>query len=172
MQVALAHERVEIGQYAVVVGWQKEPPIVGERNALLFQIQQGNAPVNGLEATLDAEALYGGRSFRSNLVPTGAPGEYAAEIFPTVRGQYEVRLFGTIGDQAVDQILQPEEVFAADRLQFPETQPDLHTLQSELQTQMDTLRSQLRTTRLLAVGGVGVGLLGLAVALLLRPKKS
>ncbi len=42
---ALAHERVELGPYVVVVGWVKEPAIVGERNALFLQITEDGEPV-------------------------------------------------------------------------------------------------------------------------------
>ncbi len=37
-RTALAHERVEIGPYVIVVGWVNEPAIVGERNALFLEI--------------------------------------------------------------------------------------------------------------------------------------
>ena len=33
-RAALAHSRVEVGPYTIVVGWEKEPVIVGERNAM------------------------------------------------------------------------------------------------------------------------------------------
>lgn len=157
---ALAHARVEIGPYTVVIGWLHEPPIVGERNALTIEIGQADAPVEGAEAGLDMEVLYGGRTFRANLAPTTTAGLYTADIFPTVRGQYEVRLFGTLGETAVDETLEPEEVFAADRLQFPEVQPDPR----DLQTQIDTLQGQVQTSRWLALGGLIVGLAGVGLA--------
>lgn len=161
---ALAHSRVEIGPYAVVVGWLQEPPIVGERNALVIEISENEAPVEGVEATLDAELLYGGRSFRTNLNPTVTPGLYTAEIFPTVRGQYAVHLFGAIGDVEVDEIVEPEEVFPASRIQFPQAQPDPGELQKEFQADVAELESQLGTARLLAVAGVVTGLLGTGLA--------
>lgn len=161
---ALAHERIEIGPYSVVVGWQEEPAIVGERNALLLIVTEGDAPLSGVEATLDVELLYGGRSFRTNLTPSPTPGEYTAEIFPTVRGQYEVRLFGAIGSESVDAIVAPEEIFSASRIQFPEAQPDILELQETFQTETDELQAQLQTLRLLAYAGLGIGILGLVIA--------
>lgn len=160
MQSALAHTRVEIGPYVVVVGWLVEPPIVGERNALTVAITREDQPVEGAEATLNAEMLYAGRTFRVNLNPTATPGLYTAEIFPTVRGQYAVRLFGTLGDVAVDEVIEPEEVFPADRIQFPEAQPDPRALQEEI----TALESELQTARVLAMAGLGVGALGLILA--------
>ena len=35
-----AHERVEVGPYVIIVGWETEPVIVGERNALFFEITE------------------------------------------------------------------------------------------------------------------------------------
>ena len=162
--VAFAHERTTIGDYVVVVGWANEPPIVGERNAVLLQVSQGDQPVDGVEANLNLELLYGGRSFRSNLIPTGKSGEYRAELFPTVRGKYQVHLFGKLGEQAVDQTIEPEEVFAADRLQFPEVQPDLR----EMQTQVETLQGQLQTAQWIGYGGLALGLISLLLALFRR----
>ena len=81
--------------------------------------------LRGVEATLDAELQYAGRTFRANLEPTETPGIYTAEFLPTVRGQYSIRLvWDRIGELEVDEIVEPEEVFPASRLQFPETQPD------------------------------------------------
>jgi len=169
----LGHERVEIGPYTVVVGWEQEPAIVGERNALVIEISESGSPVEGVEAALDAELLYGGRTFRTNLNPTVTPGIYTAEIFPTVRGQYSVRLFGAIGDLEVDEIIEPEEVFPASRIQFPQAQPDPVKMQQEFQADIAELQSQVGTARWLAVAGVAAGLLGtgLAVFVLWRQRR-
>lgn len=160
VQPALAHEPVKIGPYTVFVGWVEEPAIVGERNALFLKVVAGETPVQGVEATLNAEIQYAGRTYRANLTPSLTPGEYSAEIFPTMRGQYEVRLFGSIGDTAVDQVVEPEEIFPPARLQFPEPLPDPF----DLQEQVTALESQLQTARTLAIVGIGVGVVGIILA--------
>ena len=38
---ALAHARIEVGPYVIIVGWVEEPVIVGERNAILIEVTQG-----------------------------------------------------------------------------------------------------------------------------------
>ncbi|MAU00609.1 MAG: hypothetical protein CL608_25985 [Anaerolineaceae bacterium] len=164
-KMALAHERVEIGPYVIVVGWVNEPAIVGERNALFLEITENDEPVTGVEATLDAELLYGGRTFRSNLTPSLTPGQYTVEFIPTVRGQYDVRLFGSIEDTDLDEVVAPEEVFSADRIQFPEPEPSVRELQRETQQQIDELEARLQTAQLVAYIGVGVGLVGIALAI-------
>ncbi len=172
LRSALAHERVELGPYVVVVGWVKEPAIVGERNALFLQITENGEPVEGVAATLDAQIQYGGRTFRSNLVPYLSPGEYTIEIFPTVRGQYSVRLFGAIEDLEVDELVDPEEVFPASRLQFPETQSDPLELQQERQQEMAELQTQLKLTRIIALVGIGIGTIGIALAAISLQQRS
>ena len=159
-ETAAAHNRVEIGPYVVIAGWEIEPPIVGERNQIVIDLREGETAVTGAEASLAIEVLYGGRSFRSNLTPTVTPGYYHVEILPTVRGQYSVRLFGTLGDMEIDETIDPEPVFAADRLQFPETQPEPR----ELVQRLDDLESDLQTARSLALAGVMVGVIGLLTA--------
>jgi len=144
----------------VVVGWRNEPVVAGERNALVFEFSEGEQPVSGVEATLDAEVSYGGRTTSVNLAPTETPGLYAAELFPTVRGQYSVRLFGTVGETTVDEVIEPEEVLPASQLQFPEPLPDTLSLQQRI----DALEAQLQTARTVSFVAAGVGLLGLILA--------
>jgi hypothetical protein len=142
------------------VGWQNEPVVAGERNALTFEFSEGEQPVSGVEAALDAEVSYGGRTTNVELNPTETPGLYTAELYPTVRGQYSVRLFGTLGETAVDQEIEPEEVLPAAQLQFPEALPDTLALQE----QIATLQRQVQTARTVAFVAAGVGLLGLVLA--------
>ncbi len=160
-QTALAHTRVEVGPYAIVVGWLAEPPIVGERNALTIEITENELPVTGAEATLDVEVLYGGRTWRVNMNPTNTPGLYTATLFPTVRGQYTVRLFGTLPNAEVDVPVDPEEVLPASNLQFPQPLPDTIALQE----QVNQLQAELQSARTLSYLGGGVGLLGVVLGL-------
>jgi hypothetical protein len=168
-QAALAHARIEVGPYVIIIGWRSEPPIVGERNALLFEISEDGQPVEGVEATLNVVVSYAGRTFTGNLNPTATPGQYTVEIFPTVRGQYQVLLSGAVGETAVDVTGEPEEVLPAAALQFPEALPDTLAMQETL----DELTGQLRTTRLLSISGLVGALLGLGAAVLafLRSKR-
>jgi hypothetical protein len=165
VQQALAHARTEIGPYVVVIGWVDEPPVVGQRNALFLEVSRDGEPVTGVEATLDAEIGYGGRTMRANLNPAEVPGTYTATFVPTVRGQYDVRLFGAIEDTAVDQVVQPEEVGDGAMLYFPEPLPDARALQQ----QVEQLESDLSTARILtlvalaaAAAAVALGALSLA----------
>lgn len=162
--ITFAHGSTQVGPYNLVVGWVNEPPIVGERNAILLIVTEDatGEPVVGVEATLDAEILYGAKTFSGNLNPTTTPGEYTLELIPTVRGQFNLHLSGTIGETEVELTTEPEEVFAAARLQFPEAPPDTLALTE----QINTLTTALQQTRTLALAGIGVGIIGLVLGLL------
>jgi hypothetical protein len=169
---ALAHTRVEVGPYVVIVGWRNEPVIVGERNTILIEVNRAEVPVEGLEASLKVQVLYAGRAFIGNLSPTpGSPGVYQVEIYPTARGQYQVQLLGMIEDTAIDEVVEPEEVLSPGVLQFPEVQPEPNVLKNSV----DALEAQLQTATTLAIVGIVVGVLGLGAAvfsLLRRPKST
>ena len=64
---------------------------------------------------------YGDQNKTLTLQPLGedTPGQFVAPILPTIPGQYTVNLGGKLGDTDVKVDVQPEEVQAADVLQFP-----------------------------------------------------
>ena len=167
-EIAQAHVRTEAGPYTIIIGWRIEPVVVGERNAFTVQITEGEEPVTGAEATLNLQALYGGRTYLANINPTTEPGLYEANIVPTIRGQYEVRLYGTLGDLEIDETLEPEEVFPAARIQFPEAEPDLFALEDALEeAQAQTETAQRNATIGMVLGGLGLilGIAGIFLAL-------
>ncbi len=156
-----AHERVEVGPYLLIVGWEVEPVIVGERNAILVQVTEDGEPVDKLEGTLEIVIGYAGESFTGNLAPAPEQGMYLTDIYPTVRGQYDVHLSGEINGELLDVRVEPEEVLSAAVLQFPETQPQARTLQQEI----EALEERLQIANQIAIGGAILGLAGLGVGL-------
>jgi hypothetical protein len=157
---ALAHTNVEIGPYTVIVGWETEPVVVGERNALFFDVSEDGVPIEGLESTLQVVVLYGGQTFTGNLQPGADAGTYSVEILPTVRGQYSLQLTGMIEDLEISEVVEPEEVLPATVLQFPESPPDTR----ELQSSIDELTTQLQTARILAIAAILLAVIAIAIA--------
>ena len=120
--IVFAHESVTVGDYTVEIGWVNEPPLVGQQNAIVVNVsttsdEQPVEDVSGLAVAVS----YGGQNKTLTLQPLGedTPGQFVAPILPTIPGQYTVNLGGKLGDTDVKVDVQPEEVQAADVLQFP-----------------------------------------------------
>jgi hypothetical protein len=157
---AFAHERLVSGDYAFVLGWLEEPPVVGLKNAALVEITTASddRPVEGTEGTLTAQIVYGGKSKELLLRPlAGQPGTYVGDFIPTRRGTYTLKLGGTINGQPIDVSNEIEEVGSLDSLTFPEPQIDL-------QKSIEALQSELSTTRMFAILGAALGTIGLVLA--------
>lgn len=154
-----AHTTVTSGLYDIEIGWVNEPPIIGQMNAIVVNISDhasgaaSKADVSGLTVTVS----YGGQSKILTLQPLGedTTGQYVAPILPTIPGLYTVDVTGKLADTDVKVEVQPEEVQAADTVQFPNPEAS--------QTQGG---ASFGLTGWLAIAGLVFGLAGLVVALL------
>jgi hypothetical protein len=121
-QIVLAHESITVGDYTIEIGWVNEPPIVGQQNAIVVNVSttSDEQPVEDVSG-LTVAVSYGDQNKTLTLQPLGedTPGQFIAPILPTIPGQYTVNLGGKLGDTDVKADVQPEEVQAADVLQFP-----------------------------------------------------
>jgi hypothetical protein len=121
-QAAFAHTTVHVGNYDVEVGWVDEPPIVGQRNAIVVNVSNttdANANVDISKLTVDV--TYGGQTKTLTLQPLSedTTNQYTAPILPLVPGQYTVQLRGQLDTTNITQDVTPEEVVPADTLAFP-----------------------------------------------------
>lgn len=162
---ALAHEEVTVGPYVLEIGWLDEPALVGEKNAVFLSVvdTETNQPVEGL-TTLTVSMSTGPASKDLPLRPLGEenPGHYAADVIPSVRGVYTVRLRGLIGNEAVDVTLDLDEVGEASSLQLPEPAPSTVALQQRLVA----LETGLAFTRAIAFIALAVGSVGLLAGII------
>lgn len=121
-QIVFAHESVTVGDYTLEIEWVNEPPIVGQQNAIVVNVSttSDKKPVEDISA-LTVAVSYGGQNKTLTLQPLGedTPGQFVAPILPTIPGQYTIDLGGKLGTTDVKAEVQPEEVQAADVLQFP-----------------------------------------------------
>jgi hypothetical protein len=169
---ALAHERRTIGngKYDVVVGWDVEPAYQGLKNGASIRISQAGSspavPVEGADKTLKIQIRQGAttREFPLRAV-FGQPGYYVADILPTRAGDYQWTFVGSIGDVQVNEKFDTADgkfnaVEPAAGLEFPQALPD------PVQTAgaVSAAQSDAQNARMLALGGIGVGVLGLLVA--------
>ena len=199
--VASAHIVKQFGPYSIALGWLVEPTYVGERNAVVVIVKDATGnPVDDIKAgDLTVSATAAGQSTAPlPLIPSfdpdtglGTHGEYAADLIPTLPGDYAFHLSGSVHGTAVDETaVSSGTTFNAvedpTSVQFPVKVPTT----TELSTKVDQLGTRVQraaddaaaaqtkaddaanSARLaLAVGGIlgGLGVvLGLAGVLLAR----
>ena len=178
---AFAHERRTIGngKYDVTVGWDTEPAYVGLKNGASIRIAQAGSnpavPVEGADKTLKVQIRQGAttREFPLRAV-FGQPGYYVADIVPTRDGDYQLTFVGSINGDQVNEKFDTadgkfDKVNSATALQFPQALPD----PSQESAAVNAAQSDAQSARMLAIAGIGVGVLGLLAALgvwLTRPR--
>jgi len=159
---ASAHQQFDQGPYHIEVGWQHEPPLVDEPNAIEIVVtdtriaDDGANLVNG--AVLDPTLRMGtdAKSLAVAANPEDDPGVYEAAVLPTEAGTYQVHVTGTVNGTHIDvTTTQLEEVVAPNDLAFPQ----VHGSYLDLQGQQTTLWI------ISLVAGV-LGLVGVALALM------
>lgn len=165
--VALAHEQRTVGKYNFVVGFLTEPAYTGQPNGLDLRIsnKDNGKPVEGLEKTLQAELLFGGKSMPLTVrARYGQPGAYTADLIPTKAGTYIFHVTGDVEGQKVDEKFESgpgrfNDVVEMTPLQFPEKlvpAPDLAA-------QVQAAQSAASTAQTFGIIGIVVGGLGLIV---------
>lgn len=149
---ALAHEGREVGEWALTFGWRVEPAIAGYPNGPEVSISahdehsedegghgkvlthDEDTPLAELEVSLEVEVTFGPASRTLPLRPAfGEVGHFIADLIPTRPGDYTFRVFGTIGDLAIDETFssadgQFSSVEPASDYQFPEPDPTVAEL--------------------------------------------
>ncbi len=127
VNAALAHTTVQAGSYDIEVGWADEPPIVGQRNAIVINVTDTAATDSVVDISkLAADVTYGGQTRLLTLQPFSeeSRNQYVAPVLPTVPGLYTVQLRGQLGNGSISQDVQPEEVLTAETLEFPSVAVD------------------------------------------------
>ena len=163
-QTVSAHESITIGKYTVEIGWVDEPPVVGQRNAVVVNVTSTDGSIKPEDIKVSALQIavsYGPDTKTLTLQPLGedTPGQYIAPILPMTPGKYTVLLSGKIDDTDAKASVQPEEVVAADNLQFPKAASET------------SMQPAFGLGGWLGVAGVLLGLAGLAVGLVAINKK-
>jgi hypothetical protein len=156
-QTAFAHTTIHVGDYDVEIGWVDEPSIVGQRNAIVVNVENTTAPDAEVDVSnLAVSVSYGGQTKALELEPLSedTTNQYIAPILPTVAGQYTVQLRGKLDSMDINQDVQPEEVAASEELAFPN--PGAAQEQN----------SGLNWSQWLSIIGIISGLTGLVLGLL------
>jgi hypothetical protein len=121
-QIASAHTTIHVGDYDVEVGWVDEPPIVGQRNAVVVNVTNTKATDSVVDISkLTVNVSYGGQTKTLTLQPLSedTQNQYIGPILPLIAGQYTVQLRGQLDTTDISSDVQPEEVVPSDTLAFP-----------------------------------------------------
>lgn len=173
--VVLAHERRTVGKYQLVVGFVNEPAYVNLPNAIDFRVtnMETNKPVEGLEKTVTAEVIVGGKTLPVNLEARfGQPGAYAGYFIPTKSGSYIFHFVGDIEGTKLDEKFESgpgrfNDVQDTMPLQFPEKVSDPVAMGAQLKAAQDAAAS----AQTMAYVGVALGVLGTVLGALGWMKK-
>lgn len=169
--VTSAHESREVGGYTFTVGFLDEPVYTGQKSGLDLRVARDDEPVEGLEATLEAEVTVDGQTRQLDIAPVfGEPGAYSSVFFPTAAGPYTFRIVGEVNGEPIDEsfISGPDtfsEVQDVTSGQFPVQLPSTGDIARDAQAGANAATT---ATAALVVGSAGLVAaliaLGLSVA--------
>ena len=173
--VALGHERRNVGPYQFVVGFLSEPAFAGTINGFDLTItdpRASNKPVEGVEKTLNAEVTAGGLSKALPITLAtrfGQPGHYAGYFVPTKDGSYIFTFKGKVESTDVNEKFESgpgrfNDVQSTTELQYPPKVP----AGADLSASLGDIRSSLDQLRILAIVAIALAIvvpLGLGVAM-------
>jgi hypothetical protein len=190
---AAAHEQRKVERYSFVVGFGEEPAYAGSRNSVQVVISDSaGQPVRDLGDTLEVMVMTGGQQKALSLEPAfgddwGTPGDYRAWFIPSAAGRYKFHLRGTVKGQKVDQAFTSgpgtfNDVEDPAKASFPPVKAvDAGQLAQRLDRELPRMvvSNQLAVTaaqaaerrarrdaaqaRLLALGGIALGLVGIVL---------
>ncbi len=123
---AEAHILKTFQHVSVKIGWDNEPPLVGDTNKIDVFVYNGaddTAPAISNTALDNLKVIiqYGGQTKTLSLDPSDdTPGLYTAALIPTQIGTYNVIIQGTINGTTIPSTTYPMQlVEAKDKYNFP-----------------------------------------------------
>jgi hypothetical protein len=185
---AFAHAETEVGPYTVAIGFGTEPAYVGFPNSVEVIIHETASDKGVLTAadTLKATVAFGSSQPMSVLLEPnfdvdsgGSPGDYRGAFVPTQPGKYTIHVQGKIGHTPIDKTFTSgpttfDIVTDPATIEYPTKNPTVTELNAKLDreiprvqaavaAEVKTAHDNASTAKTLAIVGIIVGLLGLAV---------
>ena len=197
---ASAHTHVHVGDFELSIGWANEPTYVGVPNGVEVTISDHDGqPVTDLGAG-DITVVVSTADQSTAVLPLepafvvdvfGTPGQYVADLLPTVPGDYTFQFAGSLHEETVDvTVTSGEDTFSpvqsSTDVEFPVKVPTLAEVAErldridgrieELQASaidpqtLSNLQTEVSTARNAADGAATTGLLiggaGLVIAVI------
>ncbi len=127
LQQASAHISKSFGAYIVEVGWNNEPALTDQMNAIQVTVVKGShvdtgTPVINALANIKASVKFGSVTKPIDFLPSPTTnGQYLSSLVPASSGTYDLVLSGTIEGQAVNAEIPLDQVNSIDTIRFPQT---------------------------------------------------
>lgn len=134
-----AHTHVHVGEYELSIGWANEPTYVGVPNGVEVTVSDPDGePVTDLGAG-DITVVVSTADQSTEVLPLepafvvdafGTPGQYVADLLPTVPGDYTFQFAGSLREETVDvTVTSGEDTFSpvqsSTEVEFPVKVPTL-----------------------------------------------
>jgi hypothetical protein len=149
---AEAHETQQFGNITLNVGWEIEPPLVGELNNIVIEVQENQSgkhePVLNALGNIDSSLSFGTLSEPIEFEPSQDVGAFQSKVIPTRIGPYVVNLQGDIKGENISSRFQIEDVESKQSISFPD-KTDLgeeNNLDSNIQSILSQLANQVYET--------------------------
>jgi hypothetical protein len=157
-----AHVSETFGNFTVEVSWSDEPPLVGEINNAIIQVNKGTessyTPVRNALAGIYILVKYGGVTKTLDFEPSEQlAGVYEAKMIPTRLGSYSLVLNGTIQEQSIVNAEIPlDDVEGKQKISFPDSDDSIEgttntpaaTIGAEVETILSQLTNDIEATKL------------------------
>ncbi len=193
---AFAHTSVHVEQYEIEVGWDIEPPVVGFRNVIVYEISE--SPSEGVKSgiisafkNLQSTIRMGGVTKVLDIDSDPRPGNYFSKIIPTKTGSLSIELKGEINGVPIDVEIPLEDVETTAVLDFPPSSGSssgqevaaLKNAMSALQKDVAEIKTKIggidsspvdfnaETTYNFAVFGLSLGAAGVILAIIAMIKR-
>jgi hypothetical protein len=184
---ASAHVEKTIGPIDLEIGFGTEPAYLGEPNSVQVILSEHGSPVVDLGDTLKVQVSFGGQQTTLPLEPNfevggdGQPGDYRAWFIPSQAGPYTFKLSGSVhgtkinlsvtsGPKTFNEVTDPAEaMFPA--VNAPTTQELSTRIEQDsarltaATTDTASAKSAADDAKTVAIIGVIVGLIGIAIAI-------
>jgi hypothetical protein len=144
-----AHIARSFGNYIVEVGWEKEPALTNQMNAVQVTVVKGSKvetgqPVINALADMKIVANFGTVTKALYFLPSPTVnGQYLATLMPTKVGTYNLVLNGTIQGQSVNTEIPLDEVQSVDTISFPQTSSSGVSDNAAISSQLGTIINEL-----------------------------
>lgn len=100
---ASPHERKEVGDYRLVIGWGDEPAFSGLKNAIEVDVADKSGRPVVENASLAVDVSFAGEHLMLPLRPVRSqPGKFRAVLLPTRAGTYSFHITGNVDKQTID----------------------------------------------------------------------